>query len=300
MLVMGISLDPPIVSQCPNGEDYSPCTCSGFVDRLPHYLTCKGTTLADVSRVFRQTTPADFMKFSLQTSITDPTEVIPIDLLNNHRAIKIEIKCSFNYSLRIDPQAFRSSKNMTRSVSFDLCDLSQLNFDFLSGFDRLDDIHFLRASNVELANWQSFPPLRNLNTIEIWDSTGLNEWTIFPKLFRGLSRLEFHDNRIQDEAMDRILNWTTKYSAETLEYLWISGNDMTNIPRQLGVASLFSKLQILYLDNQKTGIRSIPSGAFYGISLTSNLTANNNGIETIEEGAFQGNFKYPADCCCDN
>ncbi|EFX61242.1 hypothetical protein DAPPUDRAFT_340376 [Daphnia pulex] len=88
--------------------------------------------------------------------------------------------------------------------------------------------------------------------------------------------------------MDRILNWTLQYSADTLETLLLDQNDLTDIPWQFGVPS-FSKLYSLSLDEQKRGVLSIPTDSFYIIP-DEYLYVAYNSLTTIEPGAFQGDF----------
>ena len=91
--------------------------------------------------------------------------------------------------------------------------------------------------------------------------------------------------------MDRILNWTVQYSANTLETLILDENDLTIIPLQLRSSS-FPKLQYISLNKQSSGIPLIPSGSFHVISPNYTLSVDSNDIESIEEGAFQGNSLF--------
>ena len=108
-----------------------------------------------------------------------------------------------------------------------------------------------------------------------------------PKLTSGLKILDLYKNDNQDEAMDRILNWAAEYSEDSLARLWIHENDVTKIPRQFQT-HFPPKLKELKISSQKSGISSIPTGSFYGISPDYNLNAENNQIATIDDGAFQG------------
>ena len=314
MLVLGIFVDSIHSAKvnCPNGEDYSPCSCgswSPFIipsslsfDNISSNVECTTgyrATLADVSNVFNRTAPSEirgFMLYLYTQSATDSRKIIPMDLLSNHRALSIDITCSSStdMSIIINPQAFRSSRNTTRNFMFFFCDISRLSFNFLTGFVQITSILFSTTKHVDQANWASFPTsLPSLETFSISSSTGLNEWTIFPKLSRGLSRLSLHSNEIQDAAMDRIINWTVAYSVDTLESLGIESNNLTNIPSKLQISS-FPKLQYLNLDSQENGIRIIPRGSFGFAAPNYTLSADNNKIEIIEDGAFQGiNSGFP-------
>ena len=290
---MGILfIDPAGAAQvdCPNGEDYSPCECTrSSPDSLPN-IDCRRINLEQVAAVFNRTTAAELDRFSL--FLSDSVQIIPADLLSNHRTRYIRIECPgiIEYSLRVDPQAFRSSKDTTQQIDISYCLMNRLDFEFMSGFNRVTETHFSGMSYVNLANWTSFPELPNLDQFSIFSSKGLNDWTTFPKLVKGLSYLSLSYNAIQNDAMDRILNWTVQYSADTLQELYIDQNDLTTIPWQLPVHS-FLKLETLGLANQKTGIPFIPNGTFYHLVDRLSLYylySLNAGIQTIQEGAFQG------------
>ena len=287
-----IFLADPVTSaspiDCPNGQDYSPCECFPPVSERLDQIECRNISLQDISGIFRRTTPADFDHFSLSLSPAEPSEIIPADLLNNHRVGGISINCPSNdVYLRVDSKAFRSSIDTASSIYFSNCDMSRLDFQFLAGFFQIIDINFREMSNFGLANWASLPIFPSLNEIYIQRSTGLNEWMTLPPLAKGLNFLNLYGNDIQDEAMDRILNWTLQYSADTLQYLYLSENDMTRIPRQQFVQ--FQNLYMLQIQNQTRGIPFIPSDSFYSAERQNfYFTAVNNGIEKIEQGAFQG------------
>ena len=275
-------VDPSSAAQadCPNGEDYSPCTCS------MSYIDCKNATLSQVSSVFRRTTAADLGIFTLHLSQADANEMIPPDLLNNHRAQTISIDCPRNdFYLRVDPQAFRSSKDTTERIYNLNCDMSRLDFKFLTGFVQLDLIDFRTVASFGMANWSSFPPLPKFDKLYIYSSTGLNEWTTFPQLVKGLTNLLLQHCDIQDEAMDRILNGTVQYSADTLKQLVLNLNDMTKIPRPI---ASFQKLDFISMYAQMRGIPFIPAGSFYSGANDFYLALMDNQIEMIQQGAFQG------------
>jgi len=286
-------------ADCPNEEDYSPCTCSwstGTGGVQNYQVKCYGIDLAEVESVFGRTTTTDLDQFILYLSPIDPTKTIPADLINNHRTRIIRIYCRPVGSpfIIVDSQAFRSSQNLMTNMYLSNCDMSQLNFDFLSGFDKVLQIDFRSMLNVDQANWTSFPQLPSLSGLTIVQSTGFNKWSAFPQLARGLADLIFSINDIQDDAMNRILNWTSQYSANTLRLFLIEGNELSQIPKQLQAPHSFPNLQLLTLNDQKTGIPLITTGSLSCPSSYSNnlLEASNNRITTIDAGAFQGYFIF--------
>jgi len=287
-------------ADCPNEENYSPCTCTRFNGTggvQNYWVTCTEIALAEVASVFERTTTADLDRFELYLSPTDPTKTIPADLLNNHQTLWTYIYCRPAGSpLIVHSQAFRSSQNLMKQIYLRDCDMSQLNFDFLSGFNKVYDIDFWSMSNVGQANWASLPQLPSFDSLRIYQSTGLNEWISFPQLATEITSLSLSTNDIQDEAMNRILNWTFHYSANTLNYLYMNGNELTQIPKQLQAPHSFPNLRYLYLNDQKTGIPLITTGSLPCSSSYSYmdywLDATNNRITTIEAGAFQGYFIF--------
>ena len=74
-----ISIGLVYASDCPNGEDYSPCEC-----RVGGLIACDKIPLAEVQQIFLRTTPADIDTFEL-TPLASEASIIPADLLASHR-----------------------------------------------------------------------------------------------------------------------------------------------------------------------------------------------------------------------
>ena len=204
----------PTASQfgCPYGEDYRPCTCY-YYDGI-YDINCDRVLISDIAVIFRRRTSIDLGTITILRLESDD-EIIPADLIDDHRALKIDLKAYPTPLLRIDPQAFRSSKNYAQSFQSSYYDIGELDFNFLDGFDQLYSISFDLASNVHLANWTSLPPLRNLTGLGIGSSRpDLNEWTTFPNLIRGLKYMILEKNQLNDEVLIRIMNWAEIFSSE--------------------------------------------------------------------------------------
>ena len=289
VLVLGIFIEQSIAQgsdRCPSGEIYFPCECYRNNPSAGLQVICYRIPLEEVYNVFRRTYSTYLERFVLDLLPSESPKIIPADLINNHTADRIEISCKSG-SLRADQQAFRSSKNTTTWLIITNCDLTGLDFGFLSGFDQLSLTYFSGLSNIGAANWNSFPSLLSLNELTIYKSAGLNEWTSFPRLTRGLDRVHIQECDIQDAAMDRVLNWIAQSSVDTLLRLEIEINFLTTVPLMLRVPS-FSNLKTLYMGKQKTAIPVVPSGSFHGISPYYQLLVEDAGITKIDEGAFQG------------
>ena len=288
-MLLVITLMGPVIGQldCPNREDYSPCTCRNT--SYGYSILCNGVSLSNVVDVFKQTTPEDLESVTviLAPKIgTDSQLIIPADLFGNHRiTYTLEISCS--NLIQIDANAFRSSKNSVQWFTSQNCDFGQLDFDFLEGFNKLYFMQFGAISNFHLANWTNMPPLPSLTFINIF-TTDLNDWKEFPHLVSGgLESVQLYGNGIEDVPMNRILDWVLKYSASTLETLSIPYNYLKSIPLQI---PLFTNLTTLKIKEQKTppGIASISKGSLSFSVPVYEIDARNCGIERIESGAFQG------------
>ena len=285
--------------KCPNNEDYSPCQC--FVFKSYYSLTCDKVPLANVSNIFKRTTPVNWIEFDLGLTISDFNKTIPANFLGNHTAKFFRLYCPAavqqkqNFLIKIHPNAFRTPKSVDieryYSSSFEIegCDISQWNLNFFSGFHRFVALHIINASNFHLANWTSMPPLPYLSHLYIAKGAkDLNQWITFPNLSVGLQGLHIFDCEINDAAMDRILNWALKTSANTLESLDISGNNLAKVPHQM---SSFKKIRSINLSKQKTTIPSLSANGSFAFPKNhsiSFISAAGNRIASIQPGAFQG------------
>lgn len=133
---------------CPNGDNYQPCQCG------PNSVQCE--SVLEAVNVFNRTRPIRLTLFNLTISEQNPTNITIIqnDFLNKHQieilGIKF-LKSSYRNSLRVEPGAFSFSKNFTKWIVLEGCELSQLDFEFLSGFDSLSTVEFVSIFNVHLA-----------------------------------------------------------------------------------------------------------------------------------------------------
>lgn len=270
---------------CPNGDNYSPCTCS-----YGQVVYCKGKSLVEVRDAFSRTRAANLTEVHLEPYWTD--EVIPADLFGgtSRQIGYIELVCSReSQSLKVDPDAFRSVRNGTTRLAIQGCDTSRMNFTFLTGFNRLTQLWIYQSSGLRLSLPTLPSHLPSLSELFIYGCKGLNDWTKFPDLTRGLTTLKLHNNGLQDEAMDRILDWALDFSAETLQKLHIDRNALTVIPHQLTWFSRLTHLDIR--DQDSTGIPSILEGSLSFPYPVRYLSMSEAKIATIEPGSFDGNMK---------
>ena len=224
-----------------------------------------------------------------------PTErIIHFDVL----AGEIDLKCeAIGFQLlRVNSEAFRSSKNITTKVSIQGCDVAGLDFLFLRGFKKMNNLYLYLDSNVHLAEWSTLPPLSELNNISIKFSTGLNEWTEFPNLgmVSDLSMaFNLQGNKIDDVAIDRILNWILESSSAIKHWqLDLSINSLTDIPKQMSSLKGITKLDFSY--NPMDGI-CIRSGSIH-FSQKIDLIFQSAGVRAFEPGAIVGKMpKKPSE-----
>ena len=288
-------------------DDYSPCITRpiiGFTIFIPR-IKCKGIPMTGVRDVFSRTTPTadnELEWLQLTPPATDP--IIPEDVLSSRRFKSVSIYCpNKDYHLVIDPNAFRSTRNFTTYLSIDSCDLGQLDFTFLAGFDQLADIDIFKSTNLHLS-WTNLPPLPALTLLTIDPTWRLNDWVDFPVLGRGLQKVELalnEEDEFQDEGLNRFLAWALKSSAETLRTLKIyaPSGTLSQMPRQL---ASFPKLDYLDISNPAgfpypfapsdsfKGLTAVPTGALAFSAPVRFVRICSGQMSTIEPGAFKGNF----------
>ena len=71
-----------LVNECPNEEDYSPCTCSSSSSDI--IITCDSIPLDQIQDVFKRTSPVDVYQLKLTVNSLD-TSGIPFEFLVNKR-----------------------------------------------------------------------------------------------------------------------------------------------------------------------------------------------------------------------
>lgn len=266
-----------------------PCMSRGFGT----HIECRNITLSDVRTAFHNASHGLFFpSIVLLAPLVDYGEdkmiKIPADLLGDHSVDKVLIDCS-TCRLSVHPDAFRFSASSTYGLVIKYCDLSSTDFNFLKSFRKLEVFELKNCDNVNLALWNSTAPLPTILSLIITKSNDLNKWTQFPHLTGGLQSVDFSENSIGNEAMDRILRWISSFSASILTDLTISHNNLTSIPQLL---TSFTVLDFLDLRSQhEPGLGLIPAGALNLSSpILEMVILEDCGITAIEPGAIQGVF----------
>ena len=278
-------------------DNYAPCIysynticssrdiCDVF---LKGNIICDLVPIDKVKEVFGRTKRTAFNSITLNISSSD--EYIPADILSNKRTEHLNLICNSNdenIELKVDINAFRSTKNLTKTLSIHNCDGIQLDINFLSGFDHLTNLTFDTVTNIQ----DFFPKLPSLPSLTVFVLnyvSGLVDIQTLPNLVNGLKYVgvtPHEDDEVwNDETMDSILEWLLLSSANTLEYLSLTESDyLTQIPSQI---PSFKALSYLRITNTK--VYNIKSAALVFSFPVVSLRLNHNSIKTIQPGAFQG------------
>lgn len=273
-------------------DDFGPCTFSDGV------VNCQSVTILEIKRIFCLTTHQILSGVTLNLPSTEL--FIPSDILANKKTVHLEICYPFRSSkVRIDHNAFRSTKDYTDSITLNIMDCIHLDLRFLSGFSKLTQFQLSNIDNIQSC-FPTLPPLPSLSQLWIvYPTADRNEIRDFPVLAKGLKWFIFggffengsDEDEWQDTAINRIVDWLLCSSVNTLETLEISRLEkVTRVPPQIGS---FKALQILNHHELKN-LETIRKGDFSFSLPVKEVFLNSNGIKEIEPGAFQGITIY---CC---
>ena len=114
------------------------------------------------------------------------------------------------------------------------CDLGHFDLSFLTGFHQLYLLSITNVSSIEKARWDLLPSLTFLNHFEIKLEKELqndfNEWARkLRPLSNGLTPFICHAG-VDDEAVDRLVQWLLNSSVETLKHLELQHTRLSRIP----------------------------------------------------------------------
>ena len=274
-------------------QDYSPCSCS--VDSINQIsVECEYLSVQTVRDVFQRVNDTEIFQLSLYAladADTNSTSAsLPVDFLGITTVTsRISINCGYSSdnakfpNLVIDPLAFRSSQNSLTTFSIAYCNfVLQTDFNFLNGFNRLEEFYIFAANN--LTAFQYLPALPSLQYLTVAFCPEFNQIP-FPDLSSAkLVYLNLYFNEMSDQKADGIVDkLADSNSANSLEKLDLYSNALTRIPSQVG--SAFPKLKTADLGNNN--ISQISSLTFSSPYLEY-LDLILNNIKTIESRAFQG------------
>ena len=273
---------------CANG-DYSPCSCEDFT------VYCRNTLAATVKSMFSRITTSHLYAFYFFLPFfgTEDSNTLTTDLIGNDTTFKfVTINCLwFTSPLVIDANAFRSTKSVTIALFIQSCDLSQLNWSFISNFTSLEYLESSDNYNF-IASFYTLPSASLPRLTQLWidNSFDLNDGfqnlsLRYPEpLKQGLHSLRI--NYIQDFALNCFLiKWVTPYSKNTLEFLDISLNNLSKIPNEI---RNYKNLASVRLGSNQRPL-TIQKNAFdlkKNTLLDQRLVFSN--VISIQPGAFQG------------
>ena len=288
------------LANCPQGEDFSPCTCDGgdntTLEGPSWSIFCIRVHLVEVRSIFNRANEAlNLTRFELIPSpIGDGILSIPVDVLGQKVKVtqKLNLFCpNRDYRLMIDREAFRSSKSSTKEVIIGNCNLSRLEWHFLIGFDDLESLSILSSTNLHQIKWADLPALPELSIFRIRQSQGLNEFSqtkslqqFRPTFVHGLTEVYLGSNGLRDQGLDQILSWISNSSAGSLKVLGLDNNALNRIPSH--IVSRFKKLEDLDVSYNK--IQKIPRGMFNFSSPVKRLDLSMCPLNNLEPDAFQG------------
>ena len=178
----------------------------------------------------------------------------------------MELYGNFNYDPtqnvpEIDAEAFVSSWNFTKKFVIRYSNVGLMkSFDFLAGFNQLKEIQFLQSVNFSLPY---LPPLPSLVSLVLYQTTGINKWTYFPNLTKGLEKITLIYVQLNDKTADRfvelILNSSSKYTLKQL--IFQHEKSLTQIPHMV---KYFPNLDRITFG--KCNISKVQSDSFPGLN----------------------------------
>lgn len=254
-------------------------------------VVCENATAAQIKEVFLLTSRTTFHTVKLDILPWNSLRIeIPEDILANKRVTNLNLVSETpddTFELKIHRNAFRSTKNFTKSIFFYGFDFSEVDLSFLRGFGQLRNFTLSNCFNIEIS-FTTLPPLPSLSILDLTEVQGFQEMETFPILANGLKYAAFvsreYEAILSDSQLSRILDWVLISSADSLERLTLERNfHVTKIPKQI---SSFKALN--YLNLRECRIRSIKSGDLSFSVPIKTLILFNSSISDIEPGAFQG------------
>jgi len=259
-------------------------------------VVCDQVSLKEVQRMFNRTSflRLDSVKLVLKPNLVNKKS-IPKDVFGKKQTANIwieyptEVNVNLSLSLKVDPNAFRSTKPFTEIFTINHIDCNVLDLEFFTGFDKLTNLTFQNIHDIQHC-LPSLPPFSRLTSLNIKYCTGLNELNVLPSLKNGLKTVKFRGSiydthkTINDTTVGRIMDWLLLSSANTLQVLEIMYmNQVTRVPDKI---ASFKALRTLRLHDNSISV--VKSGAFSFSVPVSLLNIQGNGIKEIEPGAFRG------------
>lgn len=170
-------------------DDYTPCTCQRHASEGYEEVYCNSnTTLAAVRSAFRNSNGGEVIKLRLiMSGEGQELPAIPAEVAGGKLLYEIEVICGSSLDrtpvLKVHPAAFKSTRDTVKEFGITGCDLSELDYTFLTGFSFLQSLTFRNCSNM--SDLKSLPTsLSSLNKLIVTDSPNLESLQNLPPLER--------------------------------------------------------------------------------------------------------------------
>ena len=259
-------------------EDFSPCFCQkdGFnVIRVE----CTDASIDEILSAFKQTTTNKLIRLFV-TIPAEETPTVPNNLLGTNQAELIHLTCSSNSNLIVNENAFVFSSPVATFVQIENCQIDELNFLFLAGFQSLTDLSITRSTFP--ITLDSLPILPSLHALTISGCPDFKQWTA-PNDISTVRELRLDDNLLGETNLETILNYFLASNIE-IEDLSVNNNSLTNVPE---IAFSFSNLHSLSISSNTVPVLTSGSLDFSGPQVDY-VGLENLSLNTIEVDAFKG------------
>lgn len=284
-----------VIGQCPT-DTLTPCTCSSnsSVTALPNIVNCNRVSLSQVKSVFTTNVKTYYIP-SLILTPSSSDSIIIANVTANHAIGSLTINCPNRITpLQVDPSAFTNTKLATSSLTVQNCNLSSLNWAFLTDFSNLSSLSISSASDLH-QTFYTLPTstLTILSSFNLFSVMGMNNFYNTSRKFRWPAPAPYGFDSVRiwycydlgDDAIDYFFTrFITPSSEDTLLNLGLAGNNITYIPKdvqrynQLRSSEFFENLQPW----------SIQTNAFQFQQPVNYLSIDDNQITYIAPGAFSG------------
>ena len=253
-------------------DDYWPCSCRAFrmAPNVQHVanqsnaaasnstkmmvvfenrveVTCSRISAKEISQIFSRSSfniRRDIYKVELKFSPNSGSNSIRLqpDVFDDDRVGRIRLVCpDQKHRLSIHPSAFRASRDYSKEVFIEGCDLRRLDFAFLKGFKALNElyIHYSVIGNFE--GLPELPALRLLDIRHCGEHHHGFKWNV-TRLPSELQVLRLDHNDLDDGTVAKIIR---SASNSSLSDLILSKNRISRIPE--GLATFTTPLRRLKL-----------------------------------------------------
>jgi hypothetical protein len=264
------------VSGC--SEDFSPCTCEkegGNVIRVE----CIDASFDEIQSAFSSTSTNKLIRLYV-TIPAEETPNVPDNLLGINQAEEIYLTCSSDSHLLVSENAFVYSSPVATAVQIENCQINELNFLFLAGFQSLTDLSITRSTFP--VTFDTLPLLPSLHTLTISGCTDFQNW-IAPNDISSVRKLRLDDDLLGEANLETILNYFLMSNID-IEGLFLDNNSLTGVPN---IAFSFENLNSLSISGNTIPV--LPSGSLiFNVPEVLYLGLENLSLDTIENDALQG------------